>query len=527
MNLEPATPAPQQPAAERLVIFDTTLRDGEQSPGISLDAAEKLEIAEQLARLGVDYIEAGFPVASQGDFEAVRAIARTVRGPAIAGLSRTQVTDVDRCWEALRDAERARIHVFISTSPQHMEHMLKMNRTQVLAATCSGVARAAEHTADVEFSPQDATRTPLDFMLEVLQGAVDNGATTLNIPDTVGYGIPWDFGALIQYIRREVKGDYVTSVHCHNDLGLATANSLAGVQAGARQIEVCVNGLGERAGNAALEEVVMAVKIRPDQFPGLHTGVQTEELARTSRLVSRLTGYPIQYNKAVVGRNAFAHESGIHQHGVLADRSTYEIIDASAVGQVGSQIVLGKHSGRHAFSDTLAKMGITITGEALNSAFSRFKELADRKVDLTDADLEAIVAEEIGERLEDTFSLESLEVSGGTVGVPRASVVVLRGGEKVEASAEGDGMIDAACKAIKAATGVDGTLTGFNVSAVTGGVDALGDVIVQLEAAGIRVSGRGVSTDVVEASARAYLSAVNKVMRVQARAEVRHGDVGP
>jgi len=521
MNLEPATPAPQQPAAERLVIFDTTLRDGEQSPGISLDAAEKLEIAEQLARLGVDYIEAGFPVASQGDFEAVRAIARTVRGPAIAGLSRTQVTDVDRCWEALRDAERARIHVFISTSPQHMEHMLKMNRTQVLAATCSGVARAAEHTADVEFSPQDATRTPLDFMLEVLQGAVDNGATTLNIPDTVGYG------ALIQYIRREVKGDYVTSVHCHNDLGLATANSLAGVQAGARQIEVCVNGLGERAGNAALEEVVMAVKIRPDQFPGLHTGVQTEELARTSRLVSRLTGYPIQYNKAVVGRNAFAHESGIHQHGVLADRSTYEIIDASAVGQVGSQIVLGKHSGRHAFSDTLAKMGITITGEALNSAFSRFKELADRKVDLTDADLEAIVAEEIGERLEDTFSLESLEVSGGTVGVPRASVVVLRGGEKVEASAEGDGMIDAACKAIKAATGVDGTLTGFNVSAVTGGVDALGDVIVQLEAAGIRVSGRGVSTDVVEASARAYLSAVNKVMRVQARAEVRHGDVGP
>jgi 2-isopropylmalate synthase len=512
---------------QRLVIFDTTLRDGEQSPGISLDAAEKLEIAEQLARLGVDYIEAGFPVASQGDFEAVRTIARTVQGPAIAGLSRTQETDVDRCWEALRDAERARIHVFISTSPQHMEHMLKMDRAQVLAATRSGVARAATHTTDVEFSPQDATRTPLDFMLEVLQTAVDNGATTLNIPDTVGYGIPWDFGALIQYVRREVKGDYVTSVHCHNDLGLATANSLAGVQAGARQIEVCVNGLGERAGNAALEEVVMAVKIRADQFPGLATGVRTEELARTSRLVSRLTGYPIQYNKAVVGRNAFQHESGIHQHGVLADRSTYEIIDASAVGQVGSQIVLGKHSGRHAFSDTLAKMGIHISGDMLNAAFTRFKELADRKVDLTDADLEAIVAEEMGERLEDTFSLESLEVNGGTVGVPRASVVVLRGGEKVEASGEGDGMIDAACKAIKAATGVEGTLTGFNVSAVTGGVDALGDVIVQLEADGVRVSGRGVSTDVVEASARAYLSAVNKVLRVKARSEVRDGDVGP
>jgi 2-isopropylmalate synthase len=450
-----------------------------------------------------------------------------VQGPAIAGLSRTQVTDVDRCWDALRDAERARIHVFISTSPQHMEHMLKMDRSQVLAATRRGVARAAEHTHDVEFSPQDATRTPLDFMLEVLQAAVDSGATTLNIPDTVGYGIPWDFGALIQYIRREVKGDYVTSTHCHNDLGLATANSLAGVQAGARQVEVCVNGLGERAGNAALEEVVMAVKIRADQFPGITVGVKTEELARTSRLVSRLTGYPIQYNKAVVGRNAFAHESGIHQHGVLADRSTYEIIDASSVGQVGSQIVLGKHSGRHAFSDTLAKMGFQISGDALNSAFARFKELADRKVELTDADLEAIVAEEMGERLEDTWSLESLEVTGGTVGVPRATVVVMRGGDKAEATDEGDGMIDAACKAIKAATGVEGRLIGFNVSAVTGGVDALGDVIVQLESGGVRVSGRGVSTDVVEASARAYLNAVNKVSRIRARNEVRKAEIGP
>src|SRR5688572_18463383 len=514
--------------AERLTIFDTTLRDGEQSPGISLDVPEKLEIAEQLARLGVDVIEAGFPVASEGDFEAVKAIAASVSGPVICGLSRPHLSDVDRCWEAVRPAApRARIHVFISTSPNHMEHMLKMTPEQVVAATRSGVARAREHTDDVEFSPQDATRTPLDFMIEVLQAAVDSGATTLNIPDTVGYGIPWDFGALIQYIRREVKGDYITSTHCHNDLGLATANSLAGVQAGARQVEVCVNGLGERAGNAALEEVVMAIKIRPDQFPGIEVGVRTEELARTSRLVSRLTGYPIQYNKAVVGRNAFAHESGIHQHGVLADRSTYEIIDASSVGQVGSQIVLGKHSGRHAFSDTLAKMGIHISGDMLNAAFTRFKELADRKVELTDADLEAIVAEEMGERVEDLYSLESLEVSGGTVGVPRATVVVMRGGEKIEAAGEGDGMIDAACKAIKAATGVDGTLTGFNVSAVTGGVDALGDVIVQFEAGDVRVSGRGVSTDVVEASARAFLSAVNKVLRVRARAEPRQAEVGP
>ncbi|TML91881.1 MAG: 2-isopropylmalate synthase [Actinobacteria bacterium] len=513
--------------AERVTIFDTTLRDGEQAPGISLDVPEKLEIAEQLARLGVDVIEAGFPVASQGDFEAVQAIAAAVAGPVIAGLSRTQLADVDRCWEAVRGAARARIHVFISTSPSHMEHMLKMTPEQVVAETRSGVGRAREHTDDVEFSPQDATRTPLEFMIEVLQAAVDAGATTLNIPDTVGYGIPWDFGALIQYVRREVKGDYVTSTHCHNDLGLAVANSLAGIQAGARQVEVCVNGLGERAGNAALEEVVMALKIRPDQFDGLETGVRTEELARTSRLVSRLTGYPIQYNKAVVGRNAFAHESGIHQHGVLAERTTYEIIDAASVGQTGRQIVLGKHSGRHAFRDTLQKMGITIQGDALNAAFTRFKELADRKVEITDADLEAIVAEELGTSVTQAFTLEALEVAGGTVGVPRARVVLGRGGEKLEASSEGDGMIDAACQAIRAATGVEGRLTDFNVSSVTGGVDALGDVIIQLEADGVKVSGRGVSTDVVEASARAYLSAVNKVVRVRARDEERAKEIGP
>lgn len=513
--------------AERVIIFDTTLRDGEQSPGISLDVGEKLEIAEQLGRLGVDYIEAGFPVASQGDFEAVQAIARTVGGPAIAGLSRTQLADVDRCWEALRDAERARIHVFISTSPTHMEHMLKMDQAQVLAETRSGVARARHHTDDVEFSPQDATRTPLDFMIEVLNAAVESGATTLNIPDTVGYGIPWDFGALIQYVGRNVPGDYVLSTHCHNDLGLATANSLAGVQAGARQVEVCINGLGERAGNAALEEVVMALKIRADQFPGMEVGVNTQELARTSRLVARLTGYPIQYNKAVVGRNAFTHESGIHQHGVLAERTTYEIIEASAVGQVGSQIVLGKHSGRHAFADTLARMGMSVHGDALNSAFARFKDLADRKVEISEADLEAIVAEELGTSLKQAFTLEVLEVVGGTVGMPRAKVVVSRAGTKVEASAEGDGMIDAACSALRHATEVEAKLTGFNVSSVTGGIDALGDVVVQCQVDGVTVSGRGVSTDVVEASARAYLNAVNRFLRIQARSDPRQAEVGP
>ena len=509
--------------AERVTIFDTTLRDGEQSPGISLDVAEKLEIAEQLSRLGVDVIEAGFPVASQGDFEAVQAIASAVHGPVICGLSRTNLADVDRCWEAVAVADRARIHVFIATSETHMKHKLKMTPEQVLAEAAAGVARARSYTDDVEFSPEDASRSDVDFMCRVLQAAVDAGATTLNIPDTVGYGTPRDFGDRIRYVRANVRGDYVISTHCHDDLGMAVANSLAGVQAGARQIECTINGLGERAGNAAMEEIVMALKIRPDEFGGLETAVRTEELAKTSRLVSRLTGYPVQYNKAVVGRNAFAHESGIHQHGVLSDRSTYEIIDATTVGQQAGQIVLGKHSGRHAFADTLSKMGITIQGDALNAAFTRFKELADRKVQLTEADLEAIVAEELGGSAldQDVFVLESLEVNGGTVGTPRARVVLVRGGEKLEAAADGDGMIDAACQAIRGATGIDGKLTDFNVSSVTGGVDALGDVIIQVECDGVRVSGRGVSTDVVEASARAYLNATNKVLRVRTHKDGR------
>lgn len=516
-----------EPMDEKLVIFDTTLRDGEQSPGISLDVAEKLEIAEQLARLNVDYIEAGFPVASQGDFDAVEAIARQVHGPIIAGLSRTQLGDVDRCWEALKDAERARIHVFISTSPSHMEHMLKMDRMQVLAETKQGVERARSHTSDVEFSPQDATRTPLDFMLEVLQAAVAAGATTLNIPDTVGYGIPWDFGALIQYVKTQIKGDYVISTHCHNDLGLATANSLAGIQAGARQVEVCINGLGERAGNASLEEVVMALKIRNDQFPGITTQIHTEEIARTSRLVSRLTGYPIQFNKAVVGRNAFTHESGIHQHGVLVDRETYEIIDAQSVGQKGSQIVLGKHSGRHAFSETLKNMGLEVHGEALNQAFFRFKELADRKMEITEADLEALVADEISSEAKNIYSLVELDVVGGTVGTPTARVVISKDGERLEAKSEGNGMIDAAGKAIQKATGITTKLIGFTVSSVTGGEDAQGEVVIQLESGEFKVSGRGVSTDVVEASTRAYLNAVNRLSRSMSRQEIRNAEIGP
>jgi 2-isopropylmalate synthase len=513
---------------EQVIIFDTTLRDGEQSPGISLDAAEKLEIAEQLARLNVDYIEAGFPVASQGDFEAVSAIARSVHGPTIAALSRTHLSDVDRCWEALRDAPKARIHVFISTSPSHMEHMLKMSPQQVLAETRSGVSRAREHTADVEFSPQDATRTPYDFMLEVLQCAVDAGATTLNIPDTVGYGIPWEFGDLIANVRKEVHGAYVISTHCHNDLGLATANSLAGVQNGARQVEVCINGLGERAGNAALEEVVMALAIRSDIFASTTTQIKTEELARTSRLVSRLTGYPVQYNKSVVGRNAFAHESGIHQHGVLSERTTYEIIAAESVGQSGSQIILGKHSGRHAFADTVKKMGLVIQGEALNSAFQRFKELADRKVEITEADIEVIVTEEVGSNNESAFQLDAIDFAGSSSSVATATVTVTSPEQRTTVTAQGNGMLDAAAKALSEATEIEARLTSLSITAVTGGVDAVGEAVVQLESTtGHKVSGRASSTDVIEAAARAYLDGLNRLIRMRGRLEERDISITP
>ena len=419
---------------DRVLIFDTTLRDGEQSPGIALDVGEKLEIAEQLARLGVDIIEAGFPIASDGDFEAVEAIAKSVKGPIIAGLARTGFKDIDRAWEAVRHAKRNRIHVFIATSEIHMKKKLRMTRDQVKTEVAAGVARAKGYTADVEYSPEDAFRSDPEFMVEVCQIAVDNGATTLNIPDTVGFGVPEDFGKLIAYVIDMVKGEVVVSTHCHNDLGLAVANSLAGVANGARQVECAINGLGERAGNAALEEVVMAIKTRSDYFQGLDTGIKTEELSRASRLVSRLTGYPVQFNKAIVGRNAFAHEAGIHQHGVLSDPETYEIMDAGTVGQEAAQIVLGKHSGRHAFADSLEKMGLHLQGDGLNQAFVRFKELADRKVQITEADLEAIVAEELGTGIVHRFSIVSFDVRGGTQATPSADVVLLDGDTKVWAT---------------------------------------------------------------------------------------------
>jgi len=469
---------------DRVIIFDTTLRDGEQSPGISLDQGEKVEIAEQLARLGVDVIEAGFPIASQGDFESVQAIAKSERGPVICGLSRTALGDVDRCWEAIESAERRRIHVFIATSETHMKHKLRMTPDQVKAEAASGVARARSYTDDVEFSPEDASRSDFDFMCEVLQIAVDNGATTLNIPDTVGFAVPQEYAERLANVRKVVKGDYIISTHCHNDLGMAVANSLAAVQLGARQVE-------------------------------FDTGIKSEELARTSRLVSRLTAYPVQYNKAVVGRNAFAHESGIHQHGVLNERTTYEIMDPAAVGQGESKIVLGKHSGRHAFADTLKKMGYDLHGDALNQVFARFKELADRKVELSDADLEALVAEEMGDTVRYAFSLVSLDSHGGSSSTPTATIVLDHDGKKIEATAAGSGMVDAACAAIRQATGIEGTLTDYAVTSVTGGVDALADVALRFEVDGVSMPGRGLSTDVVEASARALLNALNRIVRVR------------
>jgi 2-isopropylmalate synthase len=512
---EPTTTTDSIPADKRVIIFDTTLRDGEQSPGISLDEGEKLEIAEQLARLGVDVIEAGFPVASQGDFESVQAIARGVVGPTICGLSRTSLADIDRCWEAIEPAAKRRIHTFIATSEIHMANKLKMTPEQVKVEAARAVARAKGYTDDVEFSPEDASRSDFDFMCEVLQIAVDNGATTLNIPDTVGFAVPGEWGARIAAIRERVTGDYVLSSHCHNDLGLAVANSLAAIAAGARQVECTVNGIGERAGNAAVEEIVMALRTRPESFDHMDTGVRSEELGRSSRLVSRLTGYAVQYNKAVVGRNAFAHESGIHQHGVLNERTTYEIMDPAAVGAGESQLVLGKHSGRHAFADALSKMGYDIKGDALNDVFARFKELADRKVQLTADDLEALVAEEVGDTVRYRYQLVSVECSGGSNHKSSATVVIDSDGEKLEATAAGDGMVEAACAAIRAATGIEGRLTDYSVTSVTGGVDALADVALRFEADGHAVPGRGLASDVVEASARAFLNAINRTVRAR------------
>jgi 2-isopropylmalate synthase len=516
-----------------VVIFDTTLRDGEQSPGISLDAREKVEIAEQLARLNVDVIEAGFPAASLGDFDAVKAVAETVgndpvhgQPPVIAGLARAMPGDIEKAAKSLAPAARHRIHTFLSTSDIHRRYMLDATEDEILAQAVRAVELARSYTEDVEFSPQDATRTDFAFLVDMVAAVVEAGATTVNIPDTVGYALPHDFGRWIKELHERVPAigerGVIVSVHCHNDLGLAVANSVEAVRNGARQVEVAVNGIGERAGNCALEEVVMAIRTRADILGKDHR-VHTPELTRTSRLVSTLTGYSVQRNKAVVGSNAFAHESGIHQHGVLQDRLTYEIMKSEDVGADGSQIVLGKHSGRHAFKQAVDDLGLELSDDELQSAFQRFKTLADRKGIVSHDDVRAIVLVETHVKADDVYELSSLRVTGGSDVAPSASVEIRLVDEDrvVAAEASGDGMVDAACDAIRRAVGRSGvTLISFQVAAVGEGIDALGEVTVTVEVEeGSRFTGRGVSTDIVEASARAYIDALNRSQRIVHRAQ--------
>jgi 2-isopropylmalate synthase len=499
--------------ANRVHIFDTTLRDGEQSPGISLNTAEKVEIAHQLARLGVDVIEAGFPITSPGDFEAVEEISRKVEGPVICGLARTHKADIDAAWNAIKDSQRPRIHTFISTSDIHIEHQLQTDRDDVKGQARAAVTLAKSYCEDVEFSPMDATRADIEFTAEVCAIAVEEGATVISIPDTVGYTTPEEYSEYFRRLYELVPGlrEVELSVHCHDDLGLAVANSYAGVLAGARQVECAINGIGERAGNCSLEEIVMLVKTRADVHH-LSTGVNSHELARTSRMVSRLTGYAIQPNKAIVGRNAFAHESGIHQDGVLKERTTYEIMDATEVGLESNSLVLGKHSGRHALRDALEQLGFQVEGNALNAAFKRFKEVADRKKHVTALDLEALVSDEMRERA-DTHELAWFEVEAGSRREPVARVAVkMPSGEESVGESGGDGPVDAIFQAIQKATGTECELRQYTVEAVTGGEDALGEVSVMLRAAGRLATGQGVATDILEASARAYVRALSNAL---------------
>jgi len=497
----------------RVIIFDTTLRDGEQSPGISLNSFEKLEIAEQLARLGVDVIEAGFPISSPGDFEGVEKIARGVSGVTVCALARAIENDVRTAWDAIKEAERPRIHTFISTSDVHLEHQLRKTREEVLETAKRMVALAKSLCDDVEFSAMDATRSDPDYLAQVLQAAIDEGATTINIPDTVGYAIPTEFGEFIWEQFKKAPGlkDVVVSVHCHNDLGLAVANSLAAVENGASQVECAINGLGERAGNASLEEIVMILETRKRSL-GRATGVKTVEIARTSRLVSQLTGYEVQPNKAIVGKNAFAHESGIHQDGVLKERTTYEIMSAESVGRGQSDLVLGKHSGRHALGAAMEELGYSLGEEELNQAFIHFKKVADKKKQITAADLEALVSEEVREQT-DIYELKSYEVSSSSEFTPTCQVIVEKEGEELKGKSFSGGSMESIFKAIDDAVGTKGKLKDYQVRSVTEGKDSLGEVRVVVEVAGKTYAGTALSIDVVEASAKAYVRALNNAYR--------------
>ncbi len=496
----------------KIEIFDTTLRDGEQTPGISLNVKEKLEIARQLEKLSVDVIEAGFPIASNGDFNAVKAIAENVKGPVITGLARANFKDIDRAAEALKAAERPRIHTFIASSPIHMKYKLKMTEEQVLEAAVAAVKRAKSFVEDVEFSAEDASRSDVEFLCRLFSAAIKAGATVINIPDTVGYTTPGEFGQLIKTIIEKVPEiDKVkVSVHCHDDLGMAVANSLEAVIYGATQVECAVNGLGERAGNAALEEIVMALDTRKDFYQVEH-GINTKQIYRISKMVSTITGIFIQPNKAIVGANAFAHESGIHQHGVLTEKSTYEIMTPQSIGLTTNTLVLGKHSGRHAFAERLKEMGYELSQDELNKAFERFKDLADRKKEISDLDIEAIVEDQVM-KLPQHIELECFQVSTGNKAIATATVRVNVNGKVIEEASTGDGPIDAIYKAIERACNMNCKLVDYSIRSVTEGKDALGEVTVRVEKDGRTFLGRGLSIDIIEASAMAYTNAMNKTM---------------
>ncbi|MBX7105238.1 MAG: 2-isopropylmalate synthase [Gemmataceae bacterium] len=517
--------------SDRVLIFDTTLRDGEQSPGASMNLAEKLEIAHALRALGVDIIEAGFPIASPGDFEAVQAIAREVNGPTICGLARCAAADIDRAAEAVKDAAQPRIHTFISTSDIHITHQLRSDRKSVLAKARECVARARAQISDIEFSPMDATRSELDFLYEVLEAVIAEGATTLNIPDTVGYATPAEYGALIAGIRKNVRGadKVVISTHTHDDLGLAVANALAGVEGGARQVECTINGIGERAGNAALEEVVMALRTRSDVYKGLHTAINTKLLVPSSRKLALVTGLAVPRNKAIVGQNAFAHESGIHQDGVLKHRNTYEIMVPADVGLTDTELVLGKHSGRHALRQRVEALGYHFDDTQFQLLFEQFKALADRKKTVYDADVEALAEAMLHKGSTSAmWTLEAFTTNAGTGTIPMAAVCLWRNdGEIFKDAAMGDGPIDAIFKCIERIAGIEVKLRDYRVRSVTDGEDAQGEAQLECEYQGQTLRGRGVSTDIVEASAQAFLQVINRAAQKLGPARLNPYDVQP
>lgn len=493
-------------------IFDTTLRDGEQSPGASMNVPEKVQVAKQLARLGVDIIEAGFAIASPGDFEAIKTIGGEVEGPVICSLARARENDIKRAWEAIKDSPRKRIHTFHSTSDIHLKHQFRIDRDEALKRSVEMVQLAKGYLDDVQFSPMDATRTESAYLCDVIEAVIEAGATTVNIPDTVGYTIPEEFSELIRTILSRVKNieKAVIAVHCHNDLGLAAANSLAAVKNGAGQIECTINGIGERAGNCSMEEVVMSLRTRKDIYDA-DTNINTREIMRSSRLITKITGMSVQPNKAIVGANAFSHESGIHQDGLLKDKSTYEIITPETIGLFKTKFVLGKHSGRHAFKTRLAELGHNLSDDEINSAFERFKKLADQKKDIFDEDIEALVTEEVT-MVHETFGLVDMHISSGMNEKPTATVKLKAYDKTIEQTETGDGPVDAAFRAIRAIAKTESSLVKYEVKAITGGTDALGEVVCSLEEGGRSVSGHGADTDIIVASAKAYINALNKLV---------------